>query len=76
MANELPSVLQSASQNRSSSGPSTDDALRIGMREGQGRFIAKDRTNPRSYEYKGEWRENRRDGFGRCYFYNGDLFEG
>ena len=32
------------------------------MREGFGRFIAKDRKNPRSYEYKGEWRDNKRHG--------------
>ena len=53
-----------------------ESALRIGMREGQGRFIAKDRSNMRNYEYQGEWTDNKRDGFGRCYFYNGDLYEG
>ncbi len=46
------------------------------MREGYGRFIAKDKQNPRSYEYKGEWRDNKRHGHGRCYYYNGDLYEG
>ena len=53
-----------------------DDAMRVGMREGHGCFIAKDRQDPRNYEYRGLWQENRRDGQGRCYFYNGDLYEG
>ena len=54
----------------------TDLAAEIGLREGFGRFIAKDRKNPRNYEYKGQWLDNLRHGTGRCYFYNGDLYEG
>ena len=59
------------------SGPDEEQLLRIGMREGYGRFIAKDRSNVRSYEYVGHWTDNKRDGpGGRCYYYNGDLYEG
>ena len=47
-----------------------------GVREGKGRFIAKDRKNTRNYEYSGQWKDNRRHGLGRCYYYNGDLYEG
>ena len=62
----------------STSNPSLepDESLRIGLREGLGKFIAKNRANPRNYEYQGQWKDNQRHGNGRCYFYNGDLYEG
>ena len=52
------------------------DNTRIGLREGYGRFIARDNSNHRNYEYVGDWADNMRHGQGRCYFYNGDLYQG
>ena len=53
-----------------------EEAMRLGVREGQGHFVAKDKANPRAFEYIGAWRENKRHGEGRCYYYNGDLYDG
>lgn len=64
------------SQNRSAHAAAVEHALRVGLREGHGRFIAKNRMNPTNFEYLGDWRDNCRNGFGRCYYYNGDLYEG
>ena len=54
----------------------TVDVTRHGLREGYGRFLARDTGNHRNYEYVGDWLDNKRDGQGRCYFYNGDLYQG
>ena len=52
-----------------------DEQLWIGLMEDYGRFIAKNRQDPRNYEYKGNCRNNLRHSTGRCYFCNGDLYE-
>ena len=52
------------------------DETRHGLREGYGRFLARDTENQRNYEYIGDWVNNKREGQGRCYFYNGDLYQG
>ena len=52
------------------------DNSRNGLREGYGRFIGRDTANSRNYEYVGEWANNMRHGQGRCYYYNGDLYQG
>ena len=54
-ASPLPvgSKLQPAASDQSRRSSFEQEALRIGMREGSGRFIAKDRTNERNYEYRG-----------------------
>ena len=52
------------------------DTSRNGLREGYGRFIGRDTGNLRNYEYVGEWVNNMRHGQGRCYYYNGDLYQG
>ena len=52
------------------------DQTRHGLREGYGRFVARDSSNQRNYEYVGDWLDNKRHGQGRCYFYNGDLYQG
>ena len=50
--------------------------LNRGIRDGFGRYASKDRQNPFNYEYEGEWLNNRRNGQGRCYYYDGDLYQG
>lgn len=45
-------------------------------REGQGRFICGDKENGYNYEYEGQWKNNLREGQGRCFYYNGDLYVG
>ena len=44
-----------------------EESMRLGVREGHGRFVAKDRSNILNYEYVGYWKDNKRHGKGRCY---------
>ena len=69
-------VEKGAESQEEGKGKQVVDNTRIGLREGYGRFIARDRKNHRNYEYVGDWLDNMRHGQGRCYFYNGDLYQG
>jgi len=50
------------------------DSTKISMRDGKGKYICADVANKHNYEYHGQWENNKRDGQGRCYYYNGDLY--
>ena len=45
-------------------------------RDGQGVFYCANKEKRTNYEYHGGWREGLRDGHGKCYFYNEDLYVG
>lgn len=46
------------------------------VRDGFGIYICADKEKRSNYEYIGAWKNNLRDGDGKCYFYNGDLYVG
>jgi len=46
------------------------------LRDGYGIYICADKEKRSNYEYLGYWKNNLRDGEGKCYFYNGDLYVG
>eukprot|EP00347_Sterkiella_histriomuscorum_P007834 403347387 len=46
------------------------------LRDGFGVYICSDKEKRSNYEYIGNWKNNLRDGEGKCYFYSGDLYVG
>jgi len=46
------------------------------VRDGFGMYICADKEKRSNYEYVGQWKNNLREGQGKCCFYNGDLFVG
>lgn len=46
------------------------------MRDGYGVYYCADKDKRSNYEYHGQWRDNLRQGHGKCFYYNGDLFVG
>ena len=46
------------------------------LRDGYGVYICSDKEKRSNYEYMGNWKNNLRDGFGKCFFYSGDLYVG
>ena len=50
--------------------------VRGNVRDGFGIYVCADKEKRSNYEYIGSWKNNLREGEGKCYFYNGDLYVG
>ena len=46
------------------------------MRDGYGIYICNEKDKKLNYEYQGMWKSNLREGQGKCFYYNGDLYVG
>ena len=46
------------------------------LRDGYGVYVCADKDKRSNYEYIGDWKNNLREGTGKCFFYNGDLYVG
>ena len=46
------------------------------VREGYGIYICNDKDKRYNYEYQGMWKSNLREGQGKCFYFNGDLYVG
>ena len=46
------------------------------LREGYGQYVCGDKDKRSNYEYIGQWKNNLREGPGKCFFYNGDFYVG
>ena len=55
---------------------SLGEVVKNQIREGKGRYTCGDKDKKSNYEYEGDWQGNLRNGIGRCFYYNGDLFVG
>lgn len=51
-------------------------AERRDIRDGKGIFYCANKQKKTNYEYHGEWKQNLREGYGHCYYYNEELYVG
>jgi hypothetical protein len=57
-------------------GDKYDGQIIRNLRDGFGVYICGDKEKRTNYEYVGQWKQNNREGVGKCFYYNGDLYVG